>query len=54
MVFGTYMKYLKTLQINLRIVDVETGQILKAVQKRAPFTSIGEALKMTGQAALEL
>jgi len=54
MVFGTYMKYLKTLQINLRIVDVETGQVLKAAQKRAPFTSVGDALKMTKQATLEL
>ena len=54
MVFGTYMKFLKDLQINLRVVDVETGQVIQAAQRRAPFTSAGNALKMTKQATLEL
>jgi hypothetical protein len=54
MVFGTYMKFLKDLQINLRVVDVETGQVMKAGQQRAPFSTVGNALKMTRQAALKL
>ena len=54
MVFGTYMKFLKDLQINLRVVDVETGRVITAVQMRAPFTTVGDALKMTKQATLKL
>ena len=54
MVFGTYMKFQKDLQINLRAVDVETGRVIKASQKRAPFTTVGKALKMTKQATLAL
>ncbi len=54
MVFGSYMKFMQTLQLNLRIVDVQSGRVVRAVQKTEPFKDIGGALKMADDAAGEL
>lgn len=56
MVFGSYMKFMEALQVNLRIVDVQTGRIIKASSNKppVPFKSVGDALKMAGDAAREL
>ena len=55
MVFGSYMKFMQRLQLNLRLVEVETGQILRATEASAPFSNnIGAVVEMAQKAAEDL
>jgi len=54
MVFGGYMLIGTTMRIDLRLVEVETGKVLKAVQKTALSNDISGWLDAAGKAAAEL
>ena len=54
MVFGSYMKFMQQMQLNLRVVDVETGRVMRATQKTLPFKDVGGTLDMAAEAAGEL
>lgn len=54
MVFGGYQTIGGTMRLDLRLVDVETGKIRKAVKKTAPSSNITECLDTAGKAAAEL
>ena len=54
MVFGSYIVVADTIRLDLRLVEVETGNILKATQKRASSTNVFELLNIARQAARDL
>jgi len=54
MVFGTYFVFQETMCLDLRLVEVETGRIVKAAQRISPSPDINEWLKAAREAALEL
>lgn len=54
MVFGSYMQMMQMMRLNLRLVDVETGRVLKASEKSTFEEDIGIWLKLAGEAASEL
>lgn len=54
MVFGTYMIINDTVRLDLRIVEVETGIILKATSKTAPGADLTGWLKIVQEATREL
>ena len=54
MVFGSYFVIADTMRLDLRLVDVETGNILKATQKTASSTNVFEWLNIAREAARDL
>jgi TolB-like protein len=54
MVFGCYQAVGDRMRIDLRLVEVETGKILKAVQKTTVSRALPECLEAAGNAAVEL
>lgn len=54
MVFGAYQVIGDRMRLDLRLVDVETGRIRKAVQKTAAASDLSGWLKNAGEAAGEL
>lgn len=54
MVLGGYQIIGNTMRLDLRLVEVETGKVLKAVQKTAKAEDISEWLDIAKQAAEEL
>ncbi len=54
MVFGSYFVVADTMRLDLRLVEVETGNILKATQKSASAVNVSEWLKIAQKAAQEL
>ena len=54
MVFGSYFVVADTMRLDLRLVEVETGSILKASQKMASAINVSEWLDVAGEAAREL
>lgn len=54
MVFGSMMTYGDTMQLNLRMVDVETGRIIKTAEKTTDANDIAAWLEVAGAAANDL
>jgi TolB-like protein len=54
MVFGGYLVVGGKMRLDLRLVEVETGKVLKAVQKTALSNDISGWLDAAGKAAAEL
>jgi len=54
MVFGGYQIIGDKMRLDLRMVEVETGKVKKAVQKIASSTNLQEWIDMAGRAAEEL
>jgi len=54
MVFGSYFVVADTMRLDLRLVEVETGSILKATQKSASAIDVSEWLNIAQEAAQEL
>ena len=54
MVFGGYLVIGGKMRLDLRLVEVETGKVLKAVQKTALSNDISGWLDAAGKAAAEL
>ncbi len=54
MVFGSYTTIGETTMLDLRMVEVETGRILKATYKTTTSTNPAELLKIAREAAKEL
>ena len=54
MVFGSYFVFQETMCLVLRLVEVETGRIVKAAQQKSSSTDINEWLKTAREATLQL
>ena len=54
MVFGSYFVFQETMCLDLRLVEVETGRIVKAAQRISTSPDINEWLKAAQEAALQL
>ena len=54
MVFGHYMQMMQMMQLNLRLVDVATGQIIKSAQRSTFDKDIGTWLELAKAAAIDL
>lgn len=54
MVFGSYFVVADTMRLDLRLVEVETGNILKATQKMTFTTNVFEWLNIAREAAQDL
>jgi len=54
MIFGGYQVIVGIMRLDLRLVDVETGKIIKATQRTTPGSDLQEWLKAAQEAALEL
>jgi TolB-like protein len=54
MVFGAYQAIADTMRLDLRLVEVETGKVLKAVKRTASSGDLSEWLKVAREAAAEL
>jgi len=54
MVFGGYQIIGDKMRLDLRLVEVETGKIKKAVHRIASSTNLQEWIDMAGRAAEEL
>ena len=54
MVFGGYFVLGDMMRLDLRLVEVETGRVVKAAQKTAPAGDLGGWLAVAQQAAREL
>jgi curli biogenesis system outer membrane secretion channel CsgG len=54
MVFGAYQVAGSSMRIDLRLVDVETGKVLRATQRTVPATDLAAWLKAAREAAEEL
>lgn len=54
MVFGAYQNIGDSLRIDLRMVEVETGKVLKAAQKTISAAGLSEWLQAAREAAFEL
>lgn len=54
MVFGGYLVVGGKMRLDVRLVEVETGKVLKAVQKTALSNDISGWLEAAGKAAVEL
>ena len=54
MVFGAYQIIGDMMRLDLRLVEVETGKVIKAIQKMAPKKYIPDWLKAAREAAQEL
>ena len=54
MIFGTYLEFDETLQLDIRRVEVETGRILDASRQQAPAGDPAAWLEAARQAAAEV
>jgi len=54
MVFGAYQVFGKTMRLDLRLVEVGTGKVMKAVQKTTPDMNVSQWLEAAREAAEEL
>jgi len=54
MVFGAYQTIADTMRLDLRLVEVETGKVLKAVKGTASSGDLSEWLKVARDAAADL
>ncbi|MBU0994979.1 MAG: CsgG/HfaB family protein [Proteobacteria bacterium] len=54
MVFGGYQVFGDMMRLDIRLVDVETGKIIKAIEKTVPGTGMTEWLAAAEAAAREL
>ena len=54
MVFGGYQVIGAKMRLDVRLVEVESGRVIKAVQKTAPGSDISVWLEAAGNAAAEL
>lgn len=54
MVFGNYMQMMQMMQLNLRLIDVETGLIKKTAQRSTFDEDIGTWLELAKEAANDL
>jgi curli biogenesis system outer membrane secretion channel CsgG len=54
MVFGGYQIIDKMMRVDLRMVEVESGKVLRAVQKTTSATDLGGWLRAVSEAAAEL
>ncbi len=54
MVFGGYQIINEMMRVDLRLVDVESGKVLKAAQKTTSAKELSGWLKIVSEAALEL
>ncbi|MBW2195113.1 MAG: hypothetical protein JRD47_00575 [Deltaproteobacteria bacterium] len=54
MIFGGYQVIAEIMRLDLRLVDVETGKIIKATQRTTPGTDLQGWLKAAQEAASEL
>jgi curli biogenesis system outer membrane secretion channel CsgG len=54
MVFGGYFVLGNMMRLDLHLVEVETGRVVKAAQKTASAGDLAGWLKIAGQAAVEL
>ena len=54
MVFGAYQVIADKMRLDLRLVEVESGSILKAAEKITSAADLSEWLKAAGEASLEL
>ncbi len=54
MVFGSYQTIGDIMRLDLRLVDVRTGKVLKAVERIVPSRDLGAWLEATREAAREL
>lgn len=53
MIFGGYQVIGGTMRLDLRLVEVETGKVLKAIKKTTPSNDISGCLDAAGKAAAE-
>jgi curli biogenesis system outer membrane secretion channel CsgG len=54
MIFGGYQVIVDKMRLDLRLVEVESGSILKAAEKTTSATDVSEWLRAAREAALEL
>jgi curli biogenesis system outer membrane secretion channel CsgG len=54
MVFGTYFVMSESMRIDLRLVEVETGSVVKAAQKTTKTTDPIEWMNLAGEACRDL
>jgi hypothetical protein len=54
MIFGAYQVFGKTMRLDLRLVDVETSKVLKAVERTAPGEDLPAWLKAAREATQDL
>jgi TolB-like protein len=54
MVFGGYIAVGNRVRMDLRLVDVETGKVLRTASRTGPAGGIGALLDLCGQAASDL
>ena len=54
MVFGSYVVIGKVMRLDLRLVEVETGKVVKAAQKTTSAGNLNSWLKIAREAAQEL
>jgi curli biogenesis system outer membrane secretion channel CsgG len=54
MVFGHYMQMMQVMQLNLRLVDVETGRVIKSAERSTFDKDIGKWLELVKAAANDL
>lgn len=54
MIFGGYLILDAQIRVDLRLVNVETGEVLKAVEKTAPGSDVQSWLDAAAQAAMLL
>jgi len=54
MIFGGYQVIANQMRLDLRLVEVETGRVLKASEKTVPAGNISAWLQAAGDAAKEL
>ncbi|MGA1875112.1 MAG: CsgG/HfaB family protein [bacterium] len=51
MVFGAYQVFGQTMRLDLRLVEVGTGKVMKAVQKTTPDMNVSQWLEAAREAA---
>ena len=54
MVFGGYFVHRQMMRLDLRLVEVETGRVVKATQKTTSAGNLNSWLKIAREAAQEL
>ncbi len=54
MAFGAYQVIVDQMRLDLRLVEVETGKIIKAAQKTTPSTDLSGWLKAAAETAAKL
>jgi curli biogenesis system outer membrane secretion channel CsgG len=54
MVFGGYLSLGNRVRMDLRLVDVETGKVLRTATRTGPAAGVGSLLDLCGKAAADL